>query len=549
MAPPAHIAQWLKRTYPKPQVDPDWLEGCYSWIEEEHHLDPTTQMDEIIHHVDLQLLQSDLTDSMLAGTGFPPNIAALPDTTIRGPVLVQIISIAEVGHSAFTLQNVRQARLEREDMAGLAGQEDEDDEGPIPSYPRSMLKLHISDGSTTLQAMEYRRLPELVLGETPLGFKMTVRDVPIRKGIALLDPKCVTMKGYQTADLEALQDRDFARSLRIRLGKPDDPAQEEPEPRREYAPAQALQQHAPAARANAAPPSTRQPQAPAASTRSPIRSPLNELSEPPAPPIAGPSGTHHDDDEGQPRRRKVPSRTQRSPSPDPPPRTMRSQYFVSGSDSGTGSRSHTHNPSADIARERLFSPHRQPPVVVPDSDEEDLFAGAPTNAVGKVGPSRKAGDTEDSSPRMPSSDFDFAFNWDDAFQEKEFIEQVERLENAERAKRGGTPQPTVTTSSSATIVELTQGRPSAAVTQRFTTSSNAHASSSSSGDRARSTTLGMSSGPAPSADRRTVDMGIIDIDDSDEDDKENVPALTRHVRRRTARSVPPSQEEVIELSD
>lgn len=48
--------------------------------------------------------------------------------------------------------------------------------------------------------------------------QMTVRDVPIRKGIALLDPKCVTMKGYQTADLEALQDRDFARSLRIRLG-------------------------------------------------------------------------------------------------------------------------------------------------------------------------------------------------------------------------------------------------------------------------------------------------------------------------------------------
>lgn len=129
-------------------------------------------MDEIIHHVDLQLLQSDLTDSMLAGTGFPPNIAALPDTTIRGPVLVQIISIAEVGHSAFTLQNVRQARLEREDMAGLARQEDEDDEGPIPSYPRSMLKLHISDGSTTLQAMEYRRLPELVLGETPIGFKV-----------------------------------------------------------------------------------------------------------------------------------------------------------------------------------------------------------------------------------------------------------------------------------------------------------------------------------------------------------------------------------------
>ncbi|EED85945.1 predicted protein [Postia placenta Mad-698-R] len=489
MAPPAHIAQWLKRTYPKPQVDPDWLEGCYSWIEEEHHLDPTTQMDEIIHHVDLQLLQSDLTDSMLAGTGFPPNIAALPDTTIRGPVLVQIISIAEVGHSAFTLQNVRQARLEREDMA-------------VTAQPLSKL-WNIAASQSSFS------------GRRPSVLRVT-------KPQTLKHCKTVTsheVSGYVWGLYFCHWGEVIAKDSNF--SKPDDPAQEEPEPRREYAPAHALQQHAPAARANAAPPSTRQPQAPAASTRSPIRSPLNELSEPPAPPIAGPSGTHHDDDEGQPRRRKVPSRTQRSPSPDPPPRTMRSQYFVSGSDSGTGSRSHTHNPSADIARERLFSPHRQPPVVVPDSDEEDLFAGAPTNAVGKVGPSRKAGDTDNSSPRMPSSDFDFAFNWDDAFQEKEFIEQVERLENAERAKRGGTPQPTVTTSSSATIVELTQGRPSAAVTQRFTTSSNAHASSSSSGDRARSTTLGMGSGPAPSADRRTVDMGIIDIDDSDEDDKEN----------------------------
>ena len=128
-------------------------------------------------------MDSDLKDSTQPGTGFPENIAAT-NTTVQGPsILVQIVDIAEIGHSAFSLTNVRQTRLDQEDLAGLARQDEEENEnqdpadedvGPIPKYPRSMLKLHLSDGSVTVPAIEFKRIPGLELGVTPLGCKVIV---------------------------------------------------------------------------------------------------------------------------------------------------------------------------------------------------------------------------------------------------------------------------------------------------------------------------------------------------------------------------------------
>jgi len=125
------------------------------------------------------LLDSDLKDSMQPGTGFPDGIAAAQGSSI----LVQIVDITEIGHSAFSLTNVRQTRLDQEDLAGLARQNEEENEnendnqvdedvGPIPKYPRSMLKLQLSDGTVTVPAIEFKRIPGLELGVTPLGCKV-----------------------------------------------------------------------------------------------------------------------------------------------------------------------------------------------------------------------------------------------------------------------------------------------------------------------------------------------------------------------------------------
>jgi len=137
--------------------------------------------------VEEALLDSDLKDSMQPGTGFPEGVTTAGDLTVQGsPILVQILDITEIGHSAFSLTNVRQTRLDQEDLAGLAREneeenenqnQDEEDAGPIPKYPRSMLKLQLSDGTITMPAIEFKRIPGLELGVTSLGCKVIVSPI------------------------------------------------------------------------------------------------------------------------------------------------------------------------------------------------------------------------------------------------------------------------------------------------------------------------------------------------------------------------------------
>jgi RecQ-mediated genome instability protein 1 len=125
--------------------------------------------------VEAQFLASDLRDSTKHRTAIPTNFNQIANGRLKGPFLVQIMAITDIGHSAFSLQNTRQIRLERADMSALevAAESDGEDEGPVPNYPRGMLRLELSDGSTVFPAIEYRKISELALGVTPLGCKVT----------------------------------------------------------------------------------------------------------------------------------------------------------------------------------------------------------------------------------------------------------------------------------------------------------------------------------------------------------------------------------------
>ncbi|PVF98041.1 hypothetical protein CPB86DRAFT_797632 [Serendipita vermifera] len=244
----ARVVGWLQEKYPKPKVDPDWLEACIEFLLNELQLDQGSQWNELAKQVELQLLQSDLSDSMQRQTGFPTSIhnmknGVIGTRTSGGGILVQINAITEIGASAFTLRNVRQARMDKADMTGLTrekiatetgedqinstGRETEDEDVTMPSYPRSMLSLMLSDGSIQIKAMEYKRLDVLKLGETPLGCKLFLQGVRIRNGIALLEPATVQILGYQNDDLQASAELDFVRSLRRRMGKPEEDPEED----------------------------------------------------------------------------------------------------------------------------------------------------------------------------------------------------------------------------------------------------------------------------------------------------------------------------------
>lgn len=103
----------------------------------------------------------------------------------RSSILVQVISITEIGVSAGSLREVYETRKEEKRITDKGGQaertrvvrntEEDGDavgEGSTVKYPRSMLKLEVTDGFTTLRAIEYKRIPELSLEDAPLGCKV-----------------------------------------------------------------------------------------------------------------------------------------------------------------------------------------------------------------------------------------------------------------------------------------------------------------------------------------------------------------------------------------
>ncbi|KAK7033219.1 DUF1767 domain-containing protein [Favolaschia claudopus] len=451
---PDQVIDWLTQHYPSPRVDREWLDACYDWVVKEQNLDPATNMPRIIEQVESQLLQSDLCDSMSHGTGIPHALLTATVGTLRGPVLVEIVSLTEVGSSALALDQVRVAREERIAAgAGLGDEENEadldvDGEGPVPDYPRSVLRFELNDGASTIPAFEYRPLPDLKLGATPLGYKMILKNVRVRRGMAFLEPACVTLKGHQTEDRDAQREADFAASLRRRLGRP------EPEPAPQPA-AQAAQNAA--QEQNPAPP----PEA--------MRSPLREISPPPSPTLPVDSH-HHSDDEDQPRRRRVPA---------PPPSTSPSSTLV------TTSSYFSSGGSADPPPRRgnmglVLSPTRSGPIEIESSsDEENRISRRPMVGLRKTS-QKKATRPAPPPPRNDepaSDDYGDMMDMDDSF-----LEALQKAEDSQNTVPAGP--------------------------------SNAHASGSES-------------------QRPVVSDAVITIDDDDEmEDKENVPAPQRHVRRR-----------------
>lgn len=197
--PPPQVVQWLKRTYPQPTVDPvsdtgfgatrliahailqEWLEGCYTWIQDELQLNPARDMPAILENVNTQLLGSDFADSMVAGTGIPQDVLNANHTVLKGPLLVEVTELMEIGHSAYSLLQVHESRVEYRKQAELRDASgDAQEQKPMPKYPRSMLQFQLSDGTAMLPAIEFKPLPQFELGETPLGYKVSCVSRPGR---------------------------------------------------------------------------------------------------------------------------------------------------------------------------------------------------------------------------------------------------------------------------------------------------------------------------------------------------------------------------------
>ncbi|KAJ3993174.1 hypothetical protein F5050DRAFT_763719 [Lentinula boryana] len=396
--PPEAIIKWLKQHYPRPHIHPEWLQACYDWIIGERRLNPDTDMPQIIEEVEAQLLESDLRDSMVHGTGIPKDIANFntAHSKLTGPpILVQIEAMTDVGVSAYSLNKTRLIREERRD-AGEEQEGEADDEvegeGPIPNYTRSMLRLELSDGSTTLRAAEYRPIPELTLGGTPLGFKLQIQNAEVRRGIVLLQPQNIAIKGHIVSDREVNQEAEFAHSLRRRLGLPE------------------------LVVLNG-------------------RAPLREISAPPSPTLL--EGAHsHSDDEDQPRRRRIPNASASTTSTgSSAPRTT--TVVSSSLFNNTVSDKRGPNYVEAIRRALPLSPAVREPTMIESDDEDENMTWETRNRPIKPMPVRaRANPSFSKNPSPPSgkgkekateSDYD-----DDLFEQlpPSFYDEIDKVELA-----------------------------------------------------------------------------------------------------------------------
>jgi RecQ-mediated genome instability protein 1 len=139
-----------------------------------------------------QYLFSDLAQSTT------PSAYAIPSNAHKirlfsRPTLLQILSITEIGSSAFQLQTVAEQRKDIINGTTLIRRMDDelDDEeeeaikeGKMPVYPRGMLKFELTLGDgRVVDAIEYKKVPGIVLGETSLGAKLKMKNVKVLRGI------------------------------------------------------------------------------------------------------------------------------------------------------------------------------------------------------------------------------------------------------------------------------------------------------------------------------------------------------------------------------
>ncbi|WVQ80198.1 hypothetical protein IAT38_002303 [Cryptococcus sp. DSM 104549] len=292
------IVAFIRRTYPLPPVDPEWVKQCVEAL-------LVAGAEANTDDVHFEYLNSDLALCTLASrVVFPPG--DLHDRILfPQPTVLQIHALSEIGFSAFQVQTTMEQRSEvlsgmnkirRIDDRPRVGEngealengeeegEEEEVEGRVPPYPRGMLRLEVGDGRRIIKAMEYQRIADLVLGQTSLGSKLLVQNVRVLRNILLLTPGNTQVLDGSVEDLESRQKMDFVNGLRRRMGKP------ELDEEGQAAPAAAP---APAPAPRVLPPPMRPPRQAAAAPAAaqPRQATLNLAPAPPRAPARAPTGT------------------------------------------------------------------------------------------------------------------------------------------------------------------------------------------------------------------------------------------------------------------
>ncbi|KIJ12144.1 hypothetical protein PAXINDRAFT_83435, partial [Paxillus involutus ATCC 200175] len=155
------------QNYPKPTIDPKWLSDCCQWISSEHNI---CHFHRFIEHVGLQLLRSNLGDSVVPGSGTTqahegragwPRINGDPlrDHAVKTNDRTRTPHRDSIGPSQASCNLLSDSRIHTTP-------------GPVPRFPRGVLMFELSNGCTTFRNIEFRSLAKLGSGITPSGYKV-----------------------------------------------------------------------------------------------------------------------------------------------------------------------------------------------------------------------------------------------------------------------------------------------------------------------------------------------------------------------------------------
>jgi len=104
----------------------------------------------------------------------PPNVNQLHDEFLKGPFLLQIDELTNIGEALETR---------------------------FGESARRCLKLRLTDGYQSLFGFEYRRIPEFTV-DMRRGTKVLLREVMMRRGMAMLQPERVVLLGGHIVETE-----------------------------------------------------------------------------------------------------------------------------------------------------------------------------------------------------------------------------------------------------------------------------------------------------------------------------------------------------------
>ncbi|TEB22833.1 hypothetical protein FA13DRAFT_1798541 [Coprinellus micaceus] len=206
----AKVIRHFQSIYTCPMVSWEWTSKRIEDIMEETNM-PYFDYDHIVPRIHEEILNVSLKDIATPETGLTPFInSPTAYGTIEGPLVLEIVHITEIGLRR-RISAIRPATRERK------SQPIQQSVQALPDYTRERLKLVLSDGFIELEAIECGRLPDIVLGETPMGTKIRLENLPIIAGVGHLRPECVEMLGGAVPDLELEHSVRLFKELEIRV--------------------------------------------------------------------------------------------------------------------------------------------------------------------------------------------------------------------------------------------------------------------------------------------------------------------------------------------